>query len=307
MKLLGHTLGTPELDVPSALHLFSEVGLDGAEVIWQDGYRSGLPEGDFSAAEQARSIADSLGITIDCLTPYMTSINNLEPSERQRDIDRFRLCIQTAERIGVPFIRVYAGSFNPSEEDEEAYRRKRKLLVAALQELGGYAADHGVVLCVENHFGTMAVTARETAELMESVGSEGVGILYDQANLTFTHAEAYPEAIAVQRPWIRHVQAKDLVFIDPDKPFIANEVARVSAEERAVRSRVVGDGILDWEAIIEALLQVGYEGALSFEYEARWHPQDLPSPAEGFRLSAERVRAMLHKLERQAQQGTRTQ
>src|SRR5437016_4827001 len=121
MKLLGHTLGTPDLDVPSALRLFSEVGLEGAEVIWQDGYRSGLSEGDIRAAEEARSIADSLRITIECLTPYMTAINSLEASERQRDIERFRQCVQTAERIGVPFIRVYAGAFNPAKENAEAY------------------------------------------------------------------------------------------------------------------------------------------------------------------------------------------
>lgn len=297
MQLLGHTLGTPDMDVPSALRLFSDVGLDGAEVIWQDGYQSGLPEGDFGAAEQARSLADSLNLTIQCLTPYMTAINSIESADRQRDLERFRLCIQTAERIGVPFLRVYAGAFNPLEEDTAVYDRKRKLLVAALQELGDYAAERGVVLCVENHFGTMAVTAKETVELMEAVSSDSVAILYDQANLTFTHAEEYVEAIAVQRPWIRHVQAKDLVFTDPDKPFVASEVARVSAEQRAVRSRVVGDGILDWEAIIDSLLDAGYDGALSFEYEARWHPQDLPPAVEGFRTSVERVRAMLNRLE----------
>lgn len=306
MKLLGHTLGTPDLDVPSALLLFSEVGLEGAEVIWQDGYRSGLTEGDIRAAEQARSIADSLGITIECLTPYMTAINSLEASERQRDIERFRQCVQTAERIGVPFIRVYAGAFNPAEEDAEAYRLKRELLVGALRELGDFAAGRSVTLCVENHFGTMAVTAKETVDLMEAVGSEGVGILYDQANLTFTHSENYGEAIALQRPWIRHVQAKDLVFTDPDRPFVASQVAQVSAEERAVRSRIVGDGILDWESIIGALLAGGYDGALSFEYEARWHPQDLPPAAEGFRASAQRVRDMLDRLARQ-QQPSRTQ
>lgn len=297
MKLLGHTLGTPHLDVPSALRLFAGVGLEGAEVIWQDGYRSGLPEGDMKAAEDARAVADQLHLDIQCLTPYMAAINSLDVGERHRDLDRFRACIDTASAIDVPFIRVYAGSFNPATEDETVYVAKRKLLVAALRELGDYAAARNIVLCVENHFGTMAVTAQETAELMRSVDSPGVGILYDQANLTFTHAEGYEESIPLQRPWIRHVQAKDLVFVDPDRPFVASKVASVSAEERAVRSRVVGDGILDWEDILRSLVYDGYQGAVSFEYEARWHPQDLPPAEEGFRTSVERVRAMLRRIE----------
>ena len=43
MRIAGHTLGTPEQTVPEALALFAAAGLDAAEVIYQDGYRSGLP------------------------------------------------------------------------------------------------------------------------------------------------------------------------------------------------------------------------------------------------------------------------
>ncbi len=44
--LLGHTLGTPGLTPLAALDLFAESGLDGAELIWQDGYLGGIPESD---------------------------------------------------------------------------------------------------------------------------------------------------------------------------------------------------------------------------------------------------------------------
>ena len=43
MRIAGHTLGTPEQTVPEALALFAAAGLDAAELIYQDGYRSGLP------------------------------------------------------------------------------------------------------------------------------------------------------------------------------------------------------------------------------------------------------------------------
>ena len=43
MRIAGHTLGTPEQTVPEALALFAGAGLDAAELIYQDGYRSGLP------------------------------------------------------------------------------------------------------------------------------------------------------------------------------------------------------------------------------------------------------------------------
>ena len=64
MRIAGHTLGTPEQTVPEALALFAGAGLDAAELIYQDGYRSGLPLRDRRAADQARKVSDDLGIPI---------------------------------------------------------------------------------------------------------------------------------------------------------------------------------------------------------------------------------------------------
>ena len=86
---------------------------------------------------------------------------------------------------------------------------------------------------------------------------------------------------------------KDLVFKDPDAPFRATDTARVKAEERAVRSRVVGTGVVPWTDILTELVRRGYDDVLSLEYEYRWHPQDLPDPAIGFRDSALAVRSIL--------------
>ena len=61
MRIAGHTLGTPEQTVPEALALFAAAGLDAAEVIYQDGYRSGLPLRDRRSAEQARRLAADSG------------------------------------------------------------------------------------------------------------------------------------------------------------------------------------------------------------------------------------------------------
>jgi len=89
---------------------------------------------------------------------------------------------------------------------------------------------------------------------------------------------------------------KDLVFTDPNAAFRATETARVNASERAVRSRVVGSGVVPWSDILAALLQHGYDDVLSIELEYRWHPQDLPAPEDGFRESAAVLRSMLSGL-----------
>jgi sugar phosphate isomerase/epimerase len=143
----------------------------------------------------------------------------------------------------------------------------------------------------------MTVSAADTARLVREVGHPNVGVLYDQANLVFTHQEAAEEALALQRGHIVYVHVKDLVFVDRDTPFRAAAVATVEAPERSVRSRIVGQGEMDWFSILRGLREQGYDGWLSLEYERRWHPQDLPPADSGMREGAECIRTLLARLE----------
>lgn len=293
MRLAGHTLGTPNHTVPQAIRLFRAAGLDAAEVIYQDGYTSGLPQGDRRAAMEALRAAEDEGLPIIGLTPYTTAINALEESEWRGGVDEFRGAIETAHLLGADRVRVYAGSWHPGDADHAGrWARLRE----ALQTLAPEAEQAGVRLCVENHFGTMTQTAAETAALVREVAHPAVRVLYDQANLTFTHDETFEQAFDVQGELIGHVHVKDLVFTDPSAAFRATETARVNASERSVRSRVIGSGVLPWPEILAALLRHGYDDLLSIEYEYRWHPQDLPSPEDGFRESAAALRGMLSDL-----------
>jgi L-ribulose-5-phosphate 3-epimerase len=290
MRLAGHTLGTPEQTVPEALALFAAAGLDAAEVIYQDDYRSGLPLRDRRTAEQARRASDDTGVPIVGLTPYTTGINALDEGEWRTAVDEFRGAIEIAQVVGANRLRVYAGSWHPGDQDHAAHWGR---LVEALRTLAPEASAAGVRLCVENHFGTMTQSAAETARLVREVGHDAVRVLYDQANLTFAHDEPYDEALRLQGDLVGHVHVKDLVFTDPDAPFRATETARVSASERTVRSRVVGDGVVPWTDILSSLATLGYDDVLSLEYEYRWHPADLPEPAVGFARSAAVLRGIL--------------
>ena len=291
--LLGHTLGTPDLTPVEALELFAASGLDGAEVIWQDGYRSAIPESDDGSVLRAvEAAARRLGLRIGCLTPYVTGLNSLDEETRHGEIARMGSAIRTAAALECPRIRVYGGTLLGSEPPADVPRMWDRL-VASLSSLGEVAARAGVVLCVENHFSTMTVSAAETVALVEAVASPGVGILYDQANLAFTHREAHAEAIALQADWIRHVHVKDLEFIHPERELRTGQVASIDKADRVHASRMIGDGVLDWAAILEALRRTGYDGSYTLEYEYRWNPEDLPPPSEGFPESARRLRALV--------------
>jgi L-ribulose-5-phosphate 3-epimerase len=283
MKIAGHTLGTPDHTVPEALKLFARAGLDAAEVIYQNDYTSGLPVGDAPAAAEASRVAAGEGIPIIGLTPYTTAINATDEGVRKTAVDELRSAIDTAHAVGANRVRVYSGAWQPDQTEHGAHWTQ---LIRSFQELSGPAADAGVLLCAENHFGTMTQTARDTAKLVRAIDSPAVRVLYDQANLTFTHDEDIDHAFAAQGDLIGHVHVKDLVFKDPNAPFVASETARV-----------VGDGSIAWYRVLRRLREVGYNDVLSLEYEYRWHPQDLDEPEIGFRRGAEHIRALLARLE----------
>lgn len=63
-------MGTPEYTLPHALDLFHAIGLDGAEIVVQDGYQCAISQqakpGELAAL---RRQADRLGLRIIALTP----------------------------------------------------------------------------------------------------------------------------------------------------------------------------------------------------------------------------------------------
>lgn len=294
-QLLGHTLGTPNHELGDAIDLFAAAGLDGIEIIVQDGYRSAIPEtGGIASAPAALKKTRDAGLFVGCLTPYITDINSTDADVRTRDVARFEAVIELAAAVECDRIRVYGGKLL-GDEPPDVVAQRWVWLVDSLQHLAEVAKRSGVTLVVENHFSTMTVSAAQTAKLLVEVDHPSVRALYDQANLTFTHNESPAEAVALQAGLIGHVHVKDLEFIDPDRPLRTAAVASIAEEDRVHRSRMIGDGILNWPEILTAVAATGYEGTYTLEYEYRWNPQDLPEPELGFAESTRRLRAILSR------------
>ena len=288
-KIAGHTMGTPEYTVLEALELFGKIGLDGAEIVVQDGYRSGLPtDCSLKELDQVKQKAQEAGVRIIALTPYNSRFNSLDETVRRQELDGIRKVIGYAKYLGAAYIRIYAGNYAGNETDPDG--KKWAQLIRSMKELGDDAQKAGVTLVMENHFNTMTVSARQTMDAALQVNHPAVGILYDQANRTFTLQEDYEEALAIQADRVRYVHVKDLEFKEGDIGFSSDEVSHPKEEDRNVYTRIVGDGSVKWRQILQLLHDRGYAGWLSLEYERRWHPDDIPDAAIGMKRSAEYLR-----------------
>lgn len=296
-KIAGHTMGTPELDVFGALKLFKDIGLDGAEIIVQDGYKSAIPQRcSHEYLEQIKKLSEELLLPIIALTPYYSHFNSMDRIQREEDISGLKSVIDYSVFLGAKYIRIYGGNFAQGEKD--IGDQKRKYLISSLLSLGDYAQTKGVYLVVENHFNTMSVSAKQTINLINEINHPNVGILYDQANLTFTGQESWQDALELQFSKVLYTHVKDLIFKSADTTFTSSDVSHPKEEERNVITRIVGEGIIPWSDILQAMQSMGYDGWLSLEYERRWHPLDIPEAKIGMFKSMQCLRKIISNLKR---------
>lgn len=290
-KIAGHTMGTPEYTVPEALQLFHDIGLNGAEIVVQDDYRSGIPTScPKEMLEELKALAEKLGITIIALTPYNSRFNDLDPSVREAEEADIIRVIEAADFLGAKYIRIYGGNYAAGDTDPDG--KKWAELVNSMRRLGDVAEKHGVKLVIENHFNTMTVSARQSIDLSREINHPAVGILYDQANLTFTGQEDYQTAIPLQTEKVYYMHVKDLEFKKGQTAFVSSDVSHPKEEERNVYTRIVGEGELDWPGILKMVQEYGYNGWLSLEYERRWHPDDIPDASIGMKKCVEYLRTL---------------
>lgn len=292
-KIAGHTMGTPEYTVFEAIELFHKIGLDGAEIVIQDGYKSGLPtECSMELLQQIKDCASANHIEIPCLTPYNSRFNALDEDVRRSEIEAIGRVIDYCKFLGARYIRIYGGNVAAGEEGDH-WNEKHAKLVASMRELGDMASEKGVTLVIENHFNTMTVSARQSAETIREINHPNVKILYDQANLTFTGNEDWPEAIELQKGLVGHMHVKDLIFKGENHAFVGNDdVSHPDENSRNVITRIVGEGVIEWPRILKKMKEDGYDGWLSLEYERRWHPDDIPDASIGMKKSADYLKTI---------------
>ncbi|TDE16052.1 sugar phosphate isomerase/epimerase family protein [Jiangella asiatica] len=265
-----HSMATPDTDAAGCLAVAHELGLDGIELIVADDYPAALPQAASPAeAAAVSSVADGLGLRVGALCSYARDIDHEAATDRQNTADALRRAVDLAAALGAGHVRVLAGHDRPAEERPDAVRRAAE----TLRGLAPHAQAAGVSLNVENHMDTLATSAKATRELVDAATAPAVGVLYDQANLAIMAAEPATVAVDLQRELIRHVHVKNFVPAGDGR-----------------RPVGLAEGTVDWPATLRLL--DGYTGALTFEYERRWYPDQLPPAQIGLRADRDLLRSL---------------
>lgn len=255
MKLCGHTMGTPDLTLEQAIQFFSDIGYEGIEIrCAEDGHLQ--PEQVRPREIDAiRNLAHSLGLQIACLTPYYSDYSTDQATEAT--VAGLTQVAKVAAELGCQLVRAIAWQW-PVEGFSLAEARGR--LAEGLRRAGDGVAEYGVQLAVETHGGTLAFDSAASVELVKQADHPNVGLLLDYYWLQAA-GDDDPDAVMPElAPLTIHVHVKDLV-LEGGKP----------------RAVPLGRGRTDWPKILAHLMQAGYTGFLSDEYEKHWR-RELPDP-----------------------------
>ncbi len=192
---------------------------------------------------QARALLNELGLGVSMVTGDLAlAVNNAEAPNALRRIAPY---LDLAEGLGCPLLRVMM-----HHEDDIDFARR------AADE----AAERGVALSHQMHWGTMFETVDGALDVLARIGRPNFGVTYEPANLLACGEDYGPDAIERLAPHLRNAYFQNM-RLDPESPVLFP--TRCTGPV-AVRFLALDDPSgIDPRPLVEALRQVGYEGWFS--------------------------------------------
>ena len=156
----------------------------------------------------------------------------------------------------------------PSDPNHDRY----KIMHEACYELSQYAHSLGAHFAIETGPETSAVLKG----FLDGLGSRGVAVNLDPANLVMVTGDDPVGAVYNLRDYIVHTHAKDGVMVTRGNPeYIYRAVHPVPEEALGVKyfeEVPLGTGSVDFPAYLKALSDIGYNGFLTIEREVGADP-----------------------------------
>jgi sugar phosphate isomerase/epimerase len=229
---------------------------------------------DLNAADRARikAVAADQGIAL-CAVESMSNFTGRLMEDRENNLAMMRAVLELARDLGVNLVKVFAAWPGLIDGEEEIamyapfergnhYRRlyppdlrKWHRAVEGIREVAAWAADMGITLVLQNHAPVIAPGYEDVLAMMQEIDRPNVQLCLDVNLFYDRQSDAYVHE-AVQRcrehilythfgAWNFSAAGDGEVVQDPAPSF---------------------GGLINYEAFVNALQQIGYRGYLVSEY-----------------------------------------
>lgn len=212
-----------------------------------------------------RDVALRLGrafanLKIVCIDGFINPVHP-DSAYRQRELASLEPVFQWARTMGTDTIGMMTGSYNSADPwGDHPFNHTRKALqelIDVMKDIVAEAERHNVRLCLEPCFLSVADTPQRTHQLLEAVGSDRLGVMFDPAALVGPRdehrsgeliAEAY--RLMGEQIWISHFE--DILFTP-----------------QGLRYVPMGEGVIDFDAYFRVLRDANFRGDLIIEAAGR--------------------------------------
>ena len=182
-------------------------------------------------------------------------------------IEKSKRVLDMAKELETNVVTTHIGVV-PEDPEHERY----KVMQEACYELAQYADS------IDSHFAveTGPETSETLKKFLDSLGSTGVAVNLDPANLVMVTGDDPVKAVHNLKKYIVHTHAKDGIRVKVGNPeFIYRVVHPVPEEYNGVRyyqELPLGKGSVDFPKYLAALDEIGYKGFLTIERECGEDP-----------------------------------
>jgi len=255
----GHLLVPEEsLTVARIIRKAAGLGFDGIDLgyYWGDDKKTEFAEAKKIAADEGIEIANYI---------VGNNFGNAAAEGRQKlleAVENVRRAIEEAAYFGCKTLRVFAGGYGDLLWDEYSGQ-----IVDALASCVETAEKCKVVMAIEDH-GGLCKNSREQKFYIEQVKSPWLGATCDIGNYWWSGSQLPEDAVSDIADCVAMVHVKDLQIIN-------NTLVPVP----------VGEGVIDFETCFRILVDAGYTGYLTLEYEC-----SIGSPVQGITTSLVNIR-----------------
>ncbi len=261
---IGVIINSFRTDTVSAVKKAAEVGAQGFQVYATSGEMAPENMNATKIAEFKKLVADN-GLVISALCGDLGGGGFSFADRNPAKIEKSKRIIDLAKELDTNVVTTHIGVV-PEDKNNDRY----KVMQEACFELSRYADSIGAHFAIETGPETSAVLK----EFLDSLGSTGVGVNLDPANLVMVTGDDPVGAVYNLQKYIVHTHAKDgkqIFFKDPEIIYGLKQDVIVTGD--SFLEVPLGEGSVKWTEYLNALEDIGYKGFLTIEREVGDNPE----------------------------------
>lgn len=253
--------GQHRLSLPEFFRKAAALGYRSVELGAKRPHLSPLDYRDAAVLAELKQAAVSAGVeigTIAAYTDFTVGHGSPEVPLVEMQVAYVREAARMAQALGAKIVRVFSGYYT----QPSAYQQDWNRCVVALRECAEVAAEHGVVVGLQNHH-DVGVSVEAYVELLDEANHPNLRAMFDPWSIALHGANLY-EAARLLAPRMVQTTLADYVRL-PRFAYRQHLVNYEKLEPDAVRAVPLGDGFIDYPAFFAGLKEGGFHGFVAYE------------------------------------------